>query len=72
MPTPNRRSVIATVAVAVLVTGTLLAGGVLGQAGTDGSGADAPTQDTTFLRVAHVSPDAPEVDVSVDGDRLRG
>lgn len=60
----NARS-LAGLAVSMLVLGTVLtAGGVVGtQLVEDGD--EPATQDTSYLRVAHASPDAPAVDVTV-------
>ena len=69
MSTQYWRSIVAALVAASLVTGTLMAGGVLGQQQADGT-AETPDQDTTFLRVAHASPDAPAVDVYLDGDQV--
>lgn len=56
--------------VAIGVAGSfVVAGAPVGQelAGTQ-EGDEIATQDTTYLRVAHASPDAPAVDVYVEGD----
>ena len=65
----KRRSWIALLLAVSLVAGTLVVGGAVGQEGADTTTA-APAQDTAYLRVAHVSPDAPPVDVFVDGERI--
>lgn len=68
MPGSNRRSSIAVLLAVTLVVGGLIAGGVAGQIQPDET--DTVDQESTFLRVAHVSPDAPPVDVYVDGEQV--
>lgn len=53
-----------------IVVGTLVGGGAVGQQGTQATDGEGPDQDAAFVRVAHVSPDAPPVDVFVDGERI--
>ncbi|HKJ59737.1 MAG TPA: DUF4397 domain-containing protein, partial [Halobacteriales archaeon] len=51
------------------MVGTLVVGGAVGQEDADTT-TEAPDQDSAFIRVAHVSPDAPPVDVYVDGEQI--
>ena len=69
MSAPNRRSWIALLLAVSLVVGTLVVGGAVGQEDADTT-TEAPDQDSAFIRVAHVSPDAPPVDVYVDGEQI--
>ncbi|QPV62106.1 DUF4397 domain-containing protein [Halosimplex litoreum] len=61
--TPNRR-LIAVLLAAVLV-GSVATVGVVAAMNAAGN-----SQDTTYLRVAHASPDAPSVDVTVDDETV--
>lgn len=70
MPTASSRTTFVVLLAATLVTGSMIAVGVVGQQDADSAAADDPDQDAAFLRVVHVSPDAPSVDVSVDGNEV--
>ena len=70
MASTSRRSWIALFLVVSVVAGALVVGGAVGQEGTETTGEDVPDQDSSFIRVAHVSPDAPPVDVYVEGERI--
>ncbi len=77
MPEPNRRQTIAAIGSALTVG---LAGCAGGGGGSDDEPTTTETETTTTettedgatgnVRVAHLSPDAPNVDVYVDGDRV--
>lgn len=65
----NARS-LGALAVSLLVLGSVLtAGGVVGTQLVD-DGDEPATQDTSYLRIAHASPDAPAVDVTVDNETV--
>lgn len=70
MVTITDRSAVVVIVAAMVVAGLVVAGGVAGQQEADEAGDESFDQDTTFLRVAHVSPDAPAVDVFVDGEEV--
>lgn len=70
MPTRHTRSAVVALVAVSLVVAALIAGGVTGQTGTQQTDGDTPDQDDAFLRVAHVSPDAPSVDVYADGEQV--
>jgi len=58
--------------VAILVIGAVTAGGAVSSqlSASSHDAANAPAQDSAFLRVAHASPDAPAVNVSLDGETV--
>jgi hypothetical protein len=65
----NARS-LGALAVSLLVLGSVLtAGGVVGTQ-LVGDADEPATQDTSYFRVAHASPDAPAVDVTVDDETV--
>lgn len=70
MSTRQTRSAVVVLVSVSLVVVALIAGGVTGQTGTQQADGDTPDQDDAFLRVAHVSPDAPAVDVYADGEQV--
>jgi len=55
-----------------LVASLLVAGVPLGQELASEHADDGTAQDTSYLRVVHASPDAPAVDVLVDGEEVLG
>jgi len=65
----NARTLGTLVVSALLIASVLAVGGVVGT--QQAADADEPaTQDTSYLRVIHASPDAPAVDVAVDNETV--
>lgn len=68
----TKRSAVAVVVAAALVGGVLAAGAAVtaqtdGGTGTATEDGGVPTQATAYLGVVHAVPDAPQVDVAIDG-----
>jgi len=71
MPTLHTRKIAAVMFSIALVGSVMSAGAVIGaQMAADSGEDDAPTQDTSYLRVTHASPDAPAVDVYLDNESV--